>query len=103
MISTPLADIGQRASRWAREVGAGSHVIDGESMVGGGSLPGESLPTRILSIPASNRSVDELARALRGGKTPVVCRIEHDELRFDPRTVDPREDEALIEALREIQ
>jgi L-seryl-tRNA(Ser) seleniumtransferase len=100
MISTPLSDIDQRASRWAAEIGAGSHVVDGESMVGGGSLPGESLPTRVLSIPASSRSADDLARALRTGKTPVICRIEHDELSLDPRTVDPREDEALLEALR---
>jgi L-seryl-tRNA(Ser) seleniumtransferase len=69
-------------------------------MVGGGSLPGESLPTRVLSIPASGRSADDLARALRIGKKPVVCRIEHDELRFDPRTVDPREDDDLVQAVK---
>jgi L-seryl-tRNA(Ser) seleniumtransferase len=102
MISTPLADIDQRASRWASEIGSGSHVVDGVSMVGGGSLPGESLPTRLLSIPASSGSADDLARALRGSKTPVIGRIDHNELCFDPRTVDPRQDEALIEALRTV-
>ena len=102
MISMPLPDIDQRASRWAREAGAGSRVVDGVSMVGGGSLPGESLPTRLLSIPLSGQSPDDLARALRVGKTPVAGRIEHDELLFDPRTVDPREDDALIEALRTV-
>jgi L-seryl-tRNA(Ser) seleniumtransferase len=100
MISMPLSDIDLRASRWASEIGGGGHVVDGVSMVGGGSLPGESLPTRLLSIPASGRTADDLSRDLRAGKTPVVGRIDHNELRFDPRTVDPREDEALIEALR---
>jgi len=100
MISMPIEEIDQRAARWAAEIGAGSHVVDGVSMVGGGSLPGESLPTRLLSIPASGRSADDLAHALHAGRTPVVGRIDHDELLFDPRTVDSSEDEALIEALR---
>ena len=102
MIASPLAELDERAAHWAREIGSGSHVVDGESMVGGGSLPGESLPTRLLSIPVLGRSADDLARALRAGTTPVVGRIDHDELRFDPRTVDPRQDDALIEALRAI-
>ncbi len=63
---------------------------------------GESLPTRLLSVPAAGRSADDLAHALRIGKTSVVCRIEHDELRFDPRTVDPREDDSLAAAIRAV-
>jgi L-seryl-tRNA(Ser) seleniumtransferase len=99
MIAMPLSDLDLRATRWASELGAGSYVGDGESMVGGGSLPGESLATRLLKIPASGRA-DELARALRSGSPPVVARIDHDELCFDPRTVDPREDDGLIAALK---
>jgi len=41
-----------------------------------------------------------VAQALRRGPKPVVCRIEHDELRFDPRTVDPREDDDLVQAVK---
>jgi L-seryl-tRNA(Ser) seleniumtransferase len=101
MIATPLDSIESRAQAWAAQIGAGSHVVPGESMVGGGSLPGESLPTRLLSIPPSaGRSIDDIARVLRIGRTPVVGRIDHDELRLDPRTVDPREDEALVQAVK---
>ena len=102
MIAMSIEEIDKRASRWASEIGSGSRVGDGVSMVGGGSLPGESLPTRLLSIAVAGRPVDDLARSLRVGKTPVVGRIDHDELRFDPRTVDPREDEALIAALKRV-
>jgi L-seryl-tRNA(Ser) seleniumtransferase len=102
MIAMPIEEMDQRASRWAHEIGSGSHVVDGVSMIGGGSLPGESLPTRLLSIPVSDRSADDFARALRGNKTPVVGRIDHDELCFDPRTVDRRQDETLIDALQKV-
>jgi L-seryl-tRNA(Ser) seleniumtransferase len=101
MISMPLADIEVRASRWSEKLGNAGRVIDGQSMIGGGSLPGESLPTRLLSVTVPGRSADELAGTLRAGPTPVVGRIDHDELCLDPRTVDPREDEALLAALRQ--
>ena len=50
MISMPVEDIARRARRWARAAGNGAQVIDGRSMVGGGSLPEESLPTRLVAI-----------------------------------------------------
>ena len=70
-------------------------------MVGGGSLPEESLPTKLLAIgggPALD--VEAIARRLRLGEPAVIARIEHDALLLDPRTVDPSEDRALIAALR---
>lgn len=74
-------------------------MIDAQSMVGGGSLPGESLPTRVLAITPSDGAA-RLAERLRSGEPPVVARVEHNALLLDPRTVDPREDEALTGALR---
>jgi len=62
-------------------------------MVGGGSLPEESLPTYLLAIsPTPAAGVDEIARRLRASDPPVVGRIEHGRLLLDPRTVDPRDD-----------
>jgi L-seryl-tRNA(Ser) seleniumtransferase len=73
-------------------------VIDGRSVVGGGSLPGETLPTKLLALKVPHP--DHLARLLRTGDPPVVGRIEEDRLVLDPRTVLPEEDEALIEAIQ---
>ena len=98
MIATPLAAIDRRARRWARAIGEGARVVDGRSMVGGGTLPEESLPTRLLSLATPD--VDGLARRLRLGDPPVVGRVEHDRLLLDPRTVDPRDDAALLRAVR---
>jgi L-seryl-tRNA(Ser) seleniumtransferase len=100
MIAMPVDEIAKRARRWARAACEGT-VVDGHSMVGGGSLPEESLPTKLLALPSTpERSAEALARALRQGDPPVVARIERDTVLLDPRTVHPREDRALIEVVR---
>lgn len=100
MISMPLEVVQRRARRWARAIGAPARIVDGRSMVGGGSLPEESLPTRLVAIaPQGEAGVTELARRLRLGRPPVVARIERDHLLLDPRTVLPEEDASLIQAV----
>ncbi len=102
MIAMPLEVVQRRARRWARAIGAPARVLHGRSMVGGGSLPEESLPTRLVAIvPQGEVSVTELARRLRLGRPPVVARIEREHLLLDPRTVLPGEDASLIRAVTE--
>jgi L-seryl-tRNA(Ser) seleniumtransferase len=79
--------------------GAGWEIGDGQSAVGGGSLPGETLPTRLLLAPAA-LAPDRLAAALRRTVPAVVARIERDRLVLDLRTVLPEEDAALKTALQ---
>ncbi len=98
MIATPLPDIERRARRWARAIGAPARVVDGRSMIGGGSLPEESLPSKLVAIAGDGAYVAALARRLRTADPPVVARIEHDALLLDPRTVRPDEDRALVGA-----
>jgi L-seryl-tRNA(Ser) seleniumtransferase len=100
MISTPLSDIERRARRWARTIGPPANVIDGRSMVGGGSLPEESLPTKLVALAGEGIDVSELAQRLRTGEPAVVARVEHDALLLDPRTVAPPEDRALVVAVK---
>jgi L-seryl-tRNA(Ser) seleniumtransferase len=100
MISMPVEDIDRRARRWARAIGKAGKVIDGNSTIGGGSLPDETLPTRLVAIRGEGGYVTEVAHRLRTGSPPVVPRVEQDTLLLDPRTVRPTEDQALIEAVR---
>ncbi|HEU4758707.1 MAG TPA: L-seryl-tRNA(Sec) selenium transferase, partial [Dehalococcoidia bacterium] len=101
MISIPAEQIRRRARRWARRLGAPTRVVPGRSMVGGGSLPEESLPTTLLALPSTDGAyLSDVARRLRTGDPPVVARIERDALLFDPRTVDPRDDRALLAAVQ---
>jgi L-seryl-tRNA(Ser) seleniumtransferase len=102
MIATPLADIERRARRWARAIGYGARVVDGRSMIGGGSLPEESLPTKLVALPGDGAQASEVARRLRLGATPVVGRIEHGALLLDPRTVRPDEDRTLVPAVKAV-
>jgi L-seryl-tRNA(Ser) seleniumtransferase len=99
MIAEPYAAVRRRARRWARAIGPNAKVVDGRSMIGGGSLPEESLPTALVALAGDGAYVSGLARRLRAGDPSVVARIESDALLLDPRTVLPGEEAALLRAL----
>ena len=83
MISRPLADIADTARRWAKS--SGGSLIKGESTVGGGSLPGASLPTWLLALDSANP--EALKAALRRADPPIIARIAGGRVLLDPRTV----------------
>jgi len=101
MISASLEEIGERTERWSRLLGDAASVVEGESMVGGGSLPGGTLPTRLVAIKGRGK-VNQLANQLRKGSPMVIGRIEKDLLLLDPRTILPGEEEALLSRLRNL-
>jgi L-seryl-tRNA(Ser) seleniumtransferase len=97
MIAMPLGEVRARAESWARELGSGL-VAPGQSTVGGGSLPGESIPTCVLALTVS--SPDKFLASLRRAHPPVIARTENDTILLDPRTVLPGQDGDLLDALR---
>lgn len=107
MIATPVYELEQRATRWAAALGHRASVIDGESMVGGGSLPGGTLPTKVVAIgqadkQKSNRYAINLAMHLRQMETPIIGRISGNLLLFDPRSVLPEEDKVVLNTFKNI-
>lgn len=98
MIAMPRDTIRQRAEDWAQHVGG--EVIASESTVGGGSLPGETLPTFVLAL--SSPHPDNLAARLRRHSTPIIARIAQDRVLLDPRTVLPAQDAEVIRALESV-
>lgn len=96
MIAAEPDQLGQRAQRWVEISGLGS-VVDGESTVGGGSLPGETLPSRLWQIQTAQP--DQLAAKLRQFDRPVIGRVSEGNLLLDPRTVLPEQDEAVLDAV----
>jgi L-seryl-tRNA(Ser) seleniumtransferase len=98
MIARPLPEIEVEAEKWATrlsEQGVQAKAMDGLSMVGGGSLPGTSLPTRVVAVEVEH--VDEFARYLRSDKMPLVGRIQDESFLIDPRSVLPEQADRLIE------
>ena len=58
-----------------------------ESQVGGGSAPGEMLPSFVVQITPVTISAAEAEKRLRECETPVIARIHQDKLLLDPRTI----------------
>jgi L-seryl-tRNA(Ser) seleniumtransferase len=93
MISATLKQLKARAEFWAAELGQGE-VLENESTVGGGSLPGEVLPTFVLALTV--KGSDAFLKKLRQEQPPVIARIENERVLLDPRTVLPEQDGALL-------
>ena len=96
MMALTPEQIRQTAELWAEKIGQGE-VVAGESTVGGGSLPGESLPTFVLSLAV--KSPTKFMEKLRQQQPPIIARTENERILLDPRTVLPEQDGALLVGL----
>ena len=81
------------------EGGVNASLVEAKSQIGGGSTPGEYLPTTTVVIKGLGRSPDDAATRLRLGTPSVFCRIESDALVLDPRTLLPGQQNELVEAV----
>ncbi|MCW5963143.1 MAG: L-seryl-tRNA(Sec) selenium transferase [Bryobacterales bacterium] len=98
MLLAPVAEIARRAEAFASGMSVrGLEVVDGRSMIGGGSTPAQSLPTCLLRLPCQD--AERAAAWLREREVPIIGRIEHDALLLDLRTVFPFQESALRDAL----
>ena len=102
MMGIAKQEIASRAAALAAAVPAGSlHVdlLDGDSVVGGGSAPSATLPTRLLALTSRKLSADELATRLRSSNPPIIARVEQGRVLLDLRTVFPAQDAVVLKAL----
>ena len=97
MISLTLAQVKIRAETWRDQLEQGE-VIPSESTVGGGSLPGENIPTYVLALNV--KSPDKFLKKLREAHPPVIARTENDKALFDPRTV--LDDNLFLKSLKKV-
>jgi L-seryl-tRNA(Ser) seleniumtransferase len=74
-------------------------VTPGESAVGGGAFPGDSLPTFVVAVHPGDRGAEAVARRLRLGDPAVIARVAEDRVILDPRTLPPGALEEVAEAL----
>ncbi len=104
MLSTPIDNLRLRAQRIAPQIAqssivAGATAVEGQSTLGGGTLPTQYVPTWCVAIEPNEISVDELAKRLRIGSPAIFGRISNNQLLLDLRTVAPRHDVTMVEAI----
>ena len=101
MISATPETVKDRAKAWVSRLEAPAEVIATRSAIGGGSLPGETLPTWAVALDcgASGGGAEAMMRRLRESTPPIIARIENEKVLLDPRTVLPEEEELLLAVL----
>lgn len=95
MIMQSAERIRERAEALASRL-KNAQVIEGRSVIGGGSTPEQSLPTWLVALEGD---AVEWQRKLRLSDPPVIARVEDDRLVLDLRTVFESEEAELLQAL----
>ncbi|GAB4115150.1 MAG: L-seryl-tRNA(Sec) selenium transferase [Candidatus Caldatribacteriota bacterium] len=104
MISCPLEQIEKRAKYISQELSKENIPTlteEGETAVGGGALPGQTLPTRLILIKPPV-PVEEFSKYLRFSSPPLLGRKEKEYFVLDLRTIDPALDELVIEIIKSV-
>jgi len=99
MMAEAPESLRRRALAWQSRAGQGE-VLAAHSTIGGGSLPGQSLPTWVWSL--NPPSAEKFLARLRQQTPPVIARIENDRVLLDPRTVLPEQDEIVWQTAQKI-
>ena len=105
MIARPLSELkGQAEELTARlsKCTAEIQVEESESMVGGGSLPGETLASYAVTIQSDKMSCETLMEKMRAYEIPVIGHIKEDKVWLDMRTVMPEDIKIIQNCLNEI-
>ncbi len=105
MVTATREEVEERARRLVGEVAARAGealhlgIIPGTSVPGGGSAPGEGLPTTLITVGSRSLSARAIEERLRGFPTPVIARIEGGKVLLDLRTVLAEQEPVVAEAL----
>jgi L-seryl-tRNA(Ser) seleniumtransferase len=101
MISMGADELERRALELASKLpGLSVEIRADHSEVGGGSVPAQQLPTKVVAVRAP--SLDDAAARLRAGTPCVFARVQHDRLLFDVRTLQDGEIDELAAAVRAV-
>ena len=100
MLDASADAISARAHTIAGDV-EGIEIVRGQSVTGGGSLPGRSLETALICLRGDKPQL--LAKMLRENETPIIARVERGMLVLDLRTVSPADDAIVRDALRALK
>ena len=99
MIRQSASQIRERAEGLLRPLAdLKAELVEGASVIGGGSTPAQSLPTWLIAIECADENIAQ--RRLRANDPPVIARVAGQRLLLDLRTVLPEEEAELAAALQ---
>lgn len=92
MMLKPAEEIKRDADRLRRKLQNASKdftfkVGEDRSMVGGGSMPTETMGTYVVKVTSPKYSDKEIENYLRGYETPIIVRVYNGEVLIDVRTL----------------
>lgn len=99
MIARKIDELKEIVERWQKAVGG--EVIESSSAIGGGSIPGGTLPTVAIQLNVNNP--DLFSQQLRLLKIPIIARIEKDAVILDPRTVLPEQENDFLSGIQSVR
>jgi L-seryl-tRNA(Ser) seleniumtransferase len=107
MMRVSEEDLQQRAEHMARHLRVTSprlevEVVESRAVLGGGSAPGTTLPSRAVAVKSGELSADRILVALREWETPIIARVEDERVLLDLRTVEVGQDAVIVAALESI-
>ena len=104
MISCPLEKIATRSQNICQKLKKEDIPVftkEGQTAIGGGSLPGHTLPTKLIMIKPPC-SVEIFSKELRSFSPPLLGRKEKEFFILDPRCIDPSSDNLLIKIITSV-
>ncbi len=104
MISYTMEEIEERINILANMIKSSSSSIktsieDEFSTVGGGSLPGEVIPTKVIVLSSEKYSSSKIEEMLRLSDSHIIGRIKDDKYMLDIRTIQDNEFEIIVKEL----
>jgi len=107
MLTCPLEELERRSKRLQRKLAKELSSVcqvklkEETSQVGGGALPLQILPTRVIALRPLEISAADLEKKLRHTDPPVIARVKEEEVLLDLRTVAETEEKLLLEGVRQ--
>jgi len=106
MISMSLDECEKRALTLAARLkglpGLSIEILDDSSEFGGGSVPTQQIPTKVVALKSATLSLEALSERLRTGSPCIFCRVQRERVLLDVRTLQEGEDEEIAASLQRI-
>jgi L-seryl-tRNA(Ser) seleniumtransferase len=100
-LETQAQDLKERLSATLR-TDVRVEIVDGSSRVGGGALPVQNLPTKLVAIRSAKISAARLEAHFRGHEPPIIGRVEQELFLLDVRTLQSGDHEVIAAAAAQL-